>query len=43
MKSKEFIDAENEKFLDIKVFTKVDFFGESSLTPDESKRFENLM
>lgn len=28
IKSKEFIDSENEKFQDLKVFLKVDCFGE---------------
>jgi hypothetical protein len=36
VKSKEYIDGENEKFLDLKVFMKVDLFGEKSLSPEEA-------
>jgi len=43
VKSKEYQDEQKLKFLDLKVFIKVDLFGENSLTPDEAVHFEKLM
>ncbi len=43
VKSKEYNDEQKRQFLDLKVFIKVDLFGEASLTPEESAHYEKLM
>lgn len=43
VKSKEYQDQQKLQFLDLKVFIKVDLFGEKSLTPEEAAHFERLM
>ena len=43
LKSKDYIDMKNSEFQDLKVFMKVECFGEISLTREEHNRFERLM
>ena len=42
-KNKEYNEMLDSKFQDLKVFMKIEIFGEDSLTKDERKRYDRLM
>lgn len=43
LKSKEFQEMQNNYFMDLKVLTKAECFGEKSLTPEEYQVYDKLM